>query len=81
MRTIQRKDAVTISNLYLLITSLLGSRNGSPIFSKEAGPLSTYPATLGVVLGLLHIMGKDEHLYGLLKGYITLTGFIIRSCR
>ena len=28
---------------------------------------------------MLRVMGKDEHLYGLLKGYITLTGFFIST--
>jgi hypothetical protein len=53
----------------------LGSCNGSPIFSKETEAMSTYPIILAFVLGLLRVMGKDEHLYGVLKGYITLTGF------
>jgi hypothetical protein len=40
--------------------------------------MSTYPPILGFVLGLLHVMGKDEYLYGLLEGCITLTGFFRR---
>jgi hypothetical protein len=37
--------------------------------------MSRSPAILGFVLGLLRLMGKDEHLYGLLKGYITVAVF------
>jgi hypothetical protein len=48
----------SISNLYLLITSLLGSCNSSPIFSKGTEAMSIYPVILGFVLGL---MGKDKH--------------------
>jgi len=68
----------SIHKLYRIITSPLGSCNGSPIFLKETEALSTYPTILGFVLGLLRVMGKDKHLYGLLKGYITLTGFFYK---
>jgi hypothetical protein len=68
----------SIHKLYLLITPLLGGCNGPPIFLKETEAMSRFPTILGFVLGLLRVMGKDEHLYGLLEGYITLTGFFYK---